>query len=244
MRIAATIAAAAAGLLSLGLGGQAAAVPYVFAFDEPREGGSQEAGSYEALSFAYDDEGPVLDVSGSVRLNTANGTISGGWFALTPGGDPRETDEQVAIFYMDFVSGRVSAYRYDGRQGETGGVDSWQQDDLFIASWANAITTSVTDGVLSFSIPDLDVTAVQNASSDAGWTGVSFAERVGIWLHLTPLQEIAFDAEGKLTAYRTGVLASFDAPNAGTTAMPLPGAALFVLTGLAGLAALRGRRAA
>ena len=241
------LAAAALAAGTLGLSAQASATTYTFGFDEPRDGGSAAAGSYEALRFTFDDgtsgadgiaANPVLDVSGSVRLDTEFGTIDGGWFALTPGGDPRATADQIAIFYMDFVSGRLSAYRYDGTLG-VNGIDTYQNDDLFIGSFENAVTTTTTDGVLSFSIDAMDVSLIQAASDAEGYTGVGFGEEIGIWLHLAIMRDIAFGEDGRLTAFRTGALASFDLPRADADVVPLPGAALFALTGVAGLAGLR-----
>lgn len=242
--------AAASAALALSAAGQAAASTFTFGFDEPRAGGSQAAGTYEALRITF-TEGqsgaddlvfdPRLNISGQVRLDTTFGEINGGWFVLSPGGDPRDTADQLAILYMDFDSGRISAYRYDGMLG-TNGISSFRNEDLFIGSFENAVETSVEDGVLSFAISDFDVSSIQLASDAADYTGVAFGEEIGIWLHLAILREIAFGEDGRLEALRLGALASFDLPNGNALATPLPGAAVFVLTGLAGFAAARRAR--
>ena len=248
MRTIITAAAAAFAVGVAGLPAGAAATTYTFGFDEERFGGDQTAGIYQSLRFTYDEGAdgdtlvpePTLSVSASVRMTDA-GMLRGGWFALTPGGDPRATDEQIAIFYMDFESGRLSAYRYDGGIGE--GFTSFQNDDLFIGSWADAIATTVTDGVLSFAIDDLDVSAVQAASRAPGYTGVAFGEEIGIWLHLSVMRDaVAFGEDGRLLNFRPGALASFDLPRTDADVVPLPGAALFLLTGAAGLIAARRAR--
>ena len=246
-----TIITAAAAALAIGVVSvptEAAATTYTFGFDEERFGGDQTAGIYQGLRFTY-DEGvggdtlvpePTLDVAGSVEMTDA-GMLRGGWFALTPGGDPRQADDEIAIFYMDFETGRLSAYRYDGNMEQ--GFYSFQNPDLFIESWADAITTTVTDGVLSFAINDLDLSTVQTASDAAGYTGAAFGEEIGIWLHLSVMRDaIAFDADGRLTNFRTAALASFDLPRTDAFATPLPGAAVFLLTGAAGLVAARRAR--
>ena len=227
--------------------GAASATTFTYGFDEERHGGDQAAGIYESLRFTFDDGvsgaddvliDPTLDVSASVRMTDA-GMLTGGWFALTPGGDPRATDEQIAIFYMDFESGRLSAYRYDGMLG-TNGILTYEDDDLFIESWADAIDTSVDDGVFSFSIRNLDVSPVQTASDAAGYTGAAFGDEIGIWLHLSAMTgAITFDAAGRVTAFPTGALASFDLPRADADAVPLPAAAWLLLTGAGGLAVAR-----
>ena len=243
-----TIITAAAAALAVGIAGLpagAAATTYTFGFDEERFGGDQTAGIYQSLRFTYDEDAdadtlapePTLSVSGSVRMTDA-GMLRGGWFALTPGGDPRQADDEIAIFSMDFETGRLSAYRYDGNMDE--GVYSFLNPDLFIESWAGAISTSVADGVLSFAIDDLDLGTVQTASDAAGYTGAAFGEEIGIWLHLSVMRDaIAFDADGRLTNFRTAALASFDLPRTDAFATPLPGAAVFLLTGAAGLIAAR-----
>lgn len=244
MRTIITAAAAALAVGALSLPTEAAATAYTFGFDEERWGGDQTAGIYQGLRFTYDEGAddtlspePTLDVSGAVQMNEA-GMLRGGWFALTPGGDPRQADDQIAIFYMDFESGRLSAYRYDGNITE--GFYSFENPDLFIESWADAVTTSVTDGVLSFSIDGLDLSTVQTASDAAGYTGAAFGEEVGIWLHLSVMRDtITFDADGRLTSFRPAALASFDLPRTDAFATPLPGAAVFLLTGAAGLVAAR-----
>lgn len=246
-----TMLTAATAALSIGLFGQADATTYTFGFtDGERVSGSTEAGRYDALSFTYDDgapgasgaddlaSGPTLAVSGRVVMTDA-GLLRGGWFALTPGGNPLETEDQIAIFYMDLVTGRLSAYRYDGTLG-TNGILTYRNDDLFIASFENAIETSVDGDVFSFSIDDLDLTAVQAASDLAGYTGASFGDQIGIWMHLSAMREtVEFDAEGRVTRFATASLASFDLPRVNVDAVPLPGAALFLLTGAGGLAAAR-----
>ena len=247
MRHVITAAALALGTITAAgvLTEEASATVYTYGFDGYRGAGDQRAGSYVGLRFTFDgDEGadgasyaPTLSVSGSVRMNEEVGQVSGGWFALTPGGDPRATNDQIAIFYMDFGTGRVSAYRYDGTLG-TNGILTYRQDDLFITSYADAVQTTVTDGVLDFSL-DLDVAAVQLASDAEGYTGAAFADEIGIWLHLSVLRGITFDADGRVTSFASGPLASFDLPRSPADAVPLPGAVVFALTGLGGIAAAR-----
>ena len=244
----------AAAALAVGLTGQASATSYTFTLDERRTLGDQSAGVWYETRITFDDGvsgandldvDPTLDLSGRIELDADLGPVTGGWFALTPGGDPRLADDEIAIFYMDFATGRLSAYRYDGNMNE--GFYSWQRPELFITTWADAIRTDVSDdGFFSFSIDDLDIATVQTASDNPDYTGVGFGAQIGVWMHLSVMREaIAFDEDGRLTSFSTGPLASLDMPRRNTDPLgevPIPGAALFLATGVAGFAAARRAR--
>jgi hypothetical protein len=241
------LAAATAALSLTAFGLQAQAATFTWGFDAPTVGGDTTAGSYDALRITYDEgedgiaASPTLDIRGTVQLNEAVGIVGGGWFAISPGGDPRATTEELAIFYMDFESGLVSAYRYDGTLG-INGIDTYRNQDLFITAFEDAVEATITGGVLTFEIDGLDLSEVQMASMAEGYTGAAFGEEIGLWLHLAVLTAFETDDQGRLTAFGTSALASFDLPRAptdGVDVIPLPGAAVFALTGLAGVFGLR-----
>lgn len=247
-----TTAALAAALTLPLVSGTANAAAFTFGFDVETVGGWTDAGTFQSLRFTYDEgdedgiqANPTLSFSGSVDLDQSQGTIDGGWFVLSPGGDPKEgVADELAILYMDFGSGLVSAYQYDAGLG-IDGYRSFEDQSLFIASYEDAIQSTITDGLLSFSIDTLDVSAIQSATDAAGYTGVAFGEEIGIWLHLTALREFEADENGVVTSFEYGVQSFFDLPSAGTDGLgevPLPGAAVFALTGLVGLIGVRKAR--
>ena len=223
----------------------AAAATYTYTADTPRSGGS--AGPFSGVSIAYDEGGdaaspdPTLSFGATLTANPANGPVTGGWLVVSPGGDPKLTNDQLAILYLDFASGDVTAYRYDGTLG-TDGVRSFEDASSFIGTYADAIDVTVMGSTLTFSVDALDVADIQAASDADGFTGVAFGETIGIWLHLGYLREYEQNADGSLAAFRLGQQSWFDLPSGPTDdlgAVPLPGGLVLAGTGLAALGAAR-----
>ena len=243
---------AALSLAGLGsLAAPAAAATFSYEVAMPNAGpGSDRAGQLQNLAFAYDDGGNSLNpaqslsASGSIAINTQVGTPEGGWFVLSPGPDAKDVERGLAILYMDLASGSVVAYEYDGTLGVLG-FQTFAQQDRYIATFENAVSTEVSNGVLSFEIDDLDVSVIQGFSEDEGYTGVSFGEQIGVWFHLAVFNSIGVDADGRITAFAPRFDSFFDAVNLDSLApVPLPAGLVLFGTGAAGVAAMRRRRKA
>lgn len=230
----------------------AAAASFTFSVDMPRSGaGSDTIGQIQTLAFGYDDGGSALtasqtlDASGSIEVNANQGMPTGGWFVLSDGRNARE-ENGLAILYMDFASGSVVAYEYDGSLGAFG-YRTYQQQDRYIATYENAVTTSVMNGVFSFAIDDLDVSLIQSFSDDAAYTGVSFDEQIGIWFHLATFNAIEVGADGRIVSFAPRADSYYDIVGQSAVAdplnpVPLPAGGVLLLTGLGGLAAARLKR--
>jgi hypothetical protein len=97
------------------------------------------------------------------------------WILVSEGPDPQETTEEFAILYGDVTTGRVSAYVY----GKDDGGDSWQTQP-FIASFPNALTTSVSGGVTELNLV-IDATIINSFPGPPTWKGVFFSWTIGFW---------------------------------------------------------------
>ena len=249
MRTLPVLAALAAGALTLTA--PAAAATFNFSIAMPNSGpGSDNAGQIQSLAFAYDDGGNSLNpaqslsASGSIEIDTSVGTPEGGWFVLSPGADAKDVEHGLAILYMDFATGSVVAYEYDGTLGEIGFL-TFAQQDRYIGTFENAVSTDVTDGVLSFEIDDLDVSVIQNFSDADDYTGVSFGEQIGVWFHLAVFNQISVGPDGRITSFAPRFDSFYDVVNQDALGpVPLPAGGVLFVTGAAGLAALRRRRKA
>lgn len=202
--------------------------------DTPRVG---NAGTITALSAQYDSL-DQLGFSATLALRDDRPTVNGGWFVLSPGGEPQSTTDELAIFYLDFAGGDLYAYQYNGASQE----DSWMDQDRFITSYEDVLSVENDGTSLSFGFGDLDISAVQNAIGGDMWTGASFAESFGGWIHFTALDEFATE-NGVITAFDTGWQSFVDVAERPTQVPEPAGLALLGMIGALGFAAHRRRNA-
>ena len=200
--------------------------------DTPRYDG---VGSIQSLSAQFDTTNR-LGFAATLGLRHDRPAANGGWFVLSPGGLPTASDSELAIFYMDFDGGDLYAYRYNGMNDS----QSWTDADRYITTYEDVLTVERTDDTLSVSLSDLFVGEVQGALG-GDWTGASFAEAFGGWIHFAALDDFSVE-NGVITAFDTGWQSWLDVDNR-TTAVPEPaGLAALGLFGVLGAAAWRRRR--
>ena len=199
----------------------------------PRVG---NAGTITALAAQYDTL-DQLGFSATIALRDDRPTVNGGWFVLSPGGAPQATTEELAIFYMDFDGGDLYAYQYNGASSEA----SWMDPSRHIATYDDVLSVENSGTELTVGFGDLFVGAVQTAICNGVWTGASFAEAFGGWIHFTALDEFATE-NGVITAFDTGWQSFLDVENR-PTAVPEPaGLALLGMFGAMGAAAYKRRK--
>ncbi len=214
-----------------------------------------------------DTAGKLLNANGS--FNTITNTFSwygtyqakngvlpqGFWLAVSPGPNPKGSNDELAIFYLDGSSSnaKLYAYAYNGLNGGSSYFDGsaasgTQAPDRIFSSIndpSKVLDITVqnnTDGTrtLGFSI---NATSIQNHTpkygNPANWTGAAFGPQVGIWWHpVAGLQTSTQD--GWLTSYSFSKEGWFDGQNFTTTPTPEPATMIALGAGL--LAFARRRR--
>lgn len=221
----------------------------------------QDYGQIEFLSIQYDETSQRLDFGVTLGPSNTGTSPNGGWFVLSPGPNPKNSNSELAILYLDFnpasgsSTGNLYAYRYNGVAGQnTSRENSWRDRDAFITSYENGLNVNSTDIAgrpenrieLSAS---LDVSSFAPGTFGPDWTGVSFEDKIGTWIHFMALDQFWVDGTGRITEFDklTPQLQTwYDITNDHTTKVNVSEPAGFALAGLlmvAGLVSWRRRRA-
>ena len=141
--------------------------------------------------------------------------------ALNGGPNPKGHAAEMALFYFD-ASGSgepiVTVYSYNGQNTKTSYYDgspasgTQAPDKITSSLLSDSPFTSITETidangnrVFSFT---MDATVIQNhnpAYGDASeWTGVSFAEQIGMWMHPAAALDTEYGSDGYLTKWDYG----------------------------------------
>ena len=221
-------------IAAMGFASSQARTIYTYDMDPgtPRHGG---VGTIQSLSAQFDTLNQ-LSFSATLDIRADRPAANGGWFVLSPGTLPTRSESELAIFYMDFAGGDLYAYRYNGLNNSA----SWSDADRYITTYEDVLSVEQTEDSVSVSLSDLFVGEVQGALG-GDWTGASFAESFGGWIHFTALDDFSVE-NGVITAFDTGWQSFLDVDNR-PTAVPEPaGLAALGLFGVLGAAAWRRRR--
>ncbi len=185
---------------------------YTFSTDNPP--GSNGGGDIKNVTTSFNGDTNEFTFSLKVEDISEGFTV-----ALNGGANPKGHEAEMALFYFD-ASGAdpiVSVYAYNGMNTQTSWLDGSkaggvQPADAILNSTANAdlfSNISVTfdaagNKIFSFT---MDATTIQNYNPaygpDGEWSGVSFEDAIGVWLH--PVQGLgtSYDADGFLTSWAT-----------------------------------------
>lgn len=203
-------------------------------------------GQIEFLSVTYEDEGKL---SFRTRLGETDTMATGGWMVLTPGDEPGNSTRQAAILYMDFEGGDIYAYRYDGRDGSRSeGRDSFERRRFFITSYEDVLNVTNDAGKKRVEFSELDVSAFGPGTFGRKWTGASFGEYIGAWIHFTAFEKFELTKGGKIKEMIPGLQSWLDfsyrrATKISEVSEPL-GFAVLGLFAAGGIVMTRRRRAA
>ncbi|RMG06207.1 MAG: hypothetical protein D6728_19160 [Cyanobacteria bacterium J055] len=126
-----------------------------------------------------------------------NGNLpDGGWLVMSDGPNPKTHAKEFAIFYIDAVKNKLTAYAYNGENNSKS-----FKNNPFLGSWDNILNV-VDDGnkrSIGFSV---DVAGI-NSRTDIGsdWKGVKFDSNVGIWFHAAKNVNATYNANGSLKSF-------------------------------------------
>ncbi|MEM8642966.1 MAG: PEP-CTERM sorting domain-containing protein [Cyanobacteria bacterium P01_G01_bin.54] len=152
---------------------------------------------HQTIKTTYDDVSQQLTWRSKF---TGTQAINGGWLVISDGPNPKDHTKEYAIFYLDGLNQRLSAYAYNGQNNSL----SWQTNE-FLQSWSDALTIGQDaqgNTEFSFSINAAAINARQDI--DPEWRGVNFANNVGIWFHSSELAAIAY-TDSRISSMTWGV---------------------------------------
>jgi len=233
----------------------------IYAFDweygDPGSMGlNMRAGTFESVYAEYDS-----DTERFLWQTTFSDQITQGYtLAVNDGPNPKGHAGELALIYFDAttVDPVVSVYAYNGENTQTSYIDGSPDDGT---QTADAIVLSDETGrhpsIMSASVEDtasgkrvmtleLDASIVNGHTplhpgpdGPSEWTGIQFAEALGIWMHPVKELETAYNDDGSLSEW-SGTQGWFDGTNFTTTTIPAPGA--LALLGLGGVMVTRRTR--
>ncbi|MDY6940305.1 MAG: PEP-CTERM sorting domain-containing protein [Cyanobacteriota bacterium] len=168
-------------------------------------------GYHKSVTTTFDDVNNILTWD-SVFQKKGDKTPQGGWLVVTDGPNPKYLEQEYAIFYMDGITGTLSAYAYNG-ENNSGSF----QDNAFLGSWDNAVNIvdegnerSMNFSVDVSSIFDVDNINALSANADRTkldgdmWKGTGFGEELGIWFHATGNPNATYNEDGTLKQFTNG----------------------------------------
>lgn len=218
------------------LASQVQAATFVYEKHDPNAGGlfNSPENKVEYVYGSYNERKEQL--TWSATFSSENDMLpDGGWLVVSPGPNPKGHDEELAIFYLDGITNKLTAYAYDGRSPK-----SWQTEDL-LDSWDNAVKVE-EDGnkrTLSFNV---NVAQVNAYSDDPEWTGAAFGEKIGIWFHPAHGLQTEYDEYDALEQFSFEKQGWIDRHNKDTKSVPEPSSLAAFGIGALGLLASKKRR--
>ncbi len=204
---------------------------HTFSVDSP--GGSDIAGDIKNVSTSYNATTKQFTFSMVVEP-----IATGIEFAINGGPNPKGHPGELAFFYIDGTSADpvATVYGYNGNSVHSwqdgSDADGVQSPDKILSSLSNpgafdniSVTTDA-NGNKVFSIT-MDVTSIQNHNPAYGpdgiWTGVEFADEVGIWSHPVSGLETSYGNDGFLTDWDWDNLGWYDSSDMQTQTTIIPG---------------------
>ena len=204
---------------------------------------NNSAGKIKEIVVDY-DEAERLSFFADLGKGQNGKLINGGWFAMSPGPNPKQSNDELAILYLDFEAAMstpiaITGFRIRRLPGRGLGVTQATTSRRIMM----VLTVTQNGDGLSVAFDDLDVSALAPGEFGADWTGVSFDENVGGWFHFSQLDAFAMK-DGRISAWQPTVQSWLDVANKSATVPEPMGLALIGLGAVAGGLVWRHRRQA
>lgn len=192
----------------------------------PSNGVNHTAGTIQEIDTTYNKTTNEFTFELVIR-DPSHADTDGFTLALNGGPNPKGSASEMALFYFD-ASGDgtpiITVYSYNGENTQTSYYDGSPQsgtqaaDPITSSLLANSPFTSITETtdahgnrVFSFT---MDATIIQEHDPLYGdtseWTGASFGEQIGMWMHPVGLLDTEYDSEGYLTNWSAGKQGWYD----------------------------------
>lgn len=199
---------------------------YTYNVDNPS--GSSAAGDIKNVDISYNDQSHDLTFSMRVEDSAEGFTI-----AINNGPNPKGHSAEMAFFYFDASGAEpiINVFAYNGK----GSYDSYldgastagtQTPDRILTSldadnpFTSIQVTTDADGnkIMSFSMDGTSIMQHDPLNGpDDEWSGVSFADKIGVWLHPVSGLETEYDSDGYLTNWTRASSSYHDSSNRPTT---------------------------
>jgi hypothetical protein len=213
----------------------------------PGSGQSDAHGVFESIHAEYDDvtDNFVWNVVFSNQITRAY------TLAVSPGPNPKGHAGELALIYFDaktsLANPKLTVYAYNGLNlnnswsDGNGAASGSPLGDLIHGandtSFINSIDVIDTpDGKRTFTL-DIDASAINGHSplfpgpeGPGEWTGLRFAERIGLWMHTYTTLNPTYGNDGRLCSWNNQGEGYLDGQNFVT--VPLPAGAWLGMAGL------------
>lgn len=161
----------------------------IYSYNGPGVGYNNAAGEVLDIVGKYDSTAQLFSWSATFGRNSDGKLANGFWLVVSNGPNPKDLapGSELAIFYVDARPEKtaITAYQYDSEKGEA----SYQDPTGFLGSFTGlSVASSVDRNTRIVSFNDLDVSGINASLNDPG---VSFANKIGIWMHPVVLNKNA-----------------------------------------------------
>ena len=188
-----------------------------FTFSGADLGQNENVGFNKAITTSYNGS-DLFEWSATFKDN-GGALADGAWLVVNGGGNPKQSKDKLAIFYMDGGEDKkVSIFEYNGKN------NSDSLGEAYLGSTDLVVSELGDERTFSFKLDMTDI----NSRTDLGqnWKGAQFTDRVGIWHHGVDGLKTDYDENGKLVKFEYDEQGWYDIGSKPTTAVPEPATAV------------------